>query len=414
MEFYLEESDRDLENKFKSLDSEIDNGKISENLQNFFYENMLPFYKESLENLNKYNLFVSARAMGKTTNVIYMCLYLALSTQTNIFVMRKTANSNENSIYPEFLEKIIRALNYLELDEKKHISYKKEKITLLLEEPISILFEGSYRPEKIKGINGYGIVLTEETQQFSQHDFQIVFPTFRNATKPVKFFCMANIPRQGKRNFLYEIFIKSPLPSYSYFQPQWKDNPAFFKTEDYWSSWVNDNKPLFFNKDNAFKREILGEWTEAENILFPKINELSDPNKATIWIYTNYAGVNYWLGIYQRIGENKFIVVEEKFGDPPLGIKEATTYIENKDIKKPISHLIGWTHYVKPATNDKLSTYFTYNELSINSDCLYALEEAKNAEWDTEEGFNIVGRSVKNDIKGLFVQAIRYAVTIFT
>lgn len=414
-------SDDELISEFNVIkEKEESIASMKDKLKKYFHSKMLPFYKKAFTKLLKYNLFESPRSMGKSVNVTYGSLTIALEKDLNILVLRKTKDANKDSIYLEFSEKLTDAWRDLELPSR-FLNIKGTEIILFpkTDEAIRIAFDGSYNPSRLKGKKGFHIIITEESDEFNQDDFIKIFPTFRDPSRPddIVFLCLTNVPKKGKQHFLYHMFIEDPKPKFRCFSPRWQDNIVQFKTEADWQEWIDDNAPAYYGREKALSREIYGEWLDSEYAIFKHVQSIQAQLPPTHWVNIEESGVSYWLGVHAT--EDRVIIAKEAFGMAPPEVKSAVTLLRKKgetydyEQLRALRELIGAGRFTRLASTNEVASRYASRTLEIWEGCKYALREAKVAEWDVKEGSTLVDRALKPDTEGLFVQAMRYVVGFF-
>lgn len=93
-------------------------------------------------------------------------------------------------------------------------------------------------------------------------------------------------------------------------------HPYTFSYKENIEAWIEEQRGYFYDRENDFKREILGEWLEqSEFNIFKKWEVIDNPNlKANLWVIIYELWEPFSLGIYLK--EDTLVITKELFSLP--------------------------------------------------------------------------------------------------
>lgn len=400
-------------------------------------QKMLPFYQKLFDNLSKFNLVVSARGMGKSYNIAWGIIYRLFSQDADILVIRKTQKSLTNSLLPEIREKFSLLEDILlNKEEQEFVDFKTsftlEKISLTIDKFFkrTIHFKGSMNPLSLKSFkssNPINLIVFEEAEQLSERDLREIIPSFREEN--VTFLFLSNIPPQGRRHFLYKIFIEKPEYNYKTFQPNWQDNFILFRTLDKWQQWQEDNAPLFGGKETkSFRQAILGEWVEdTEDFLISsfQIIERNYENNLKFEISLVLFSTKIYIlliGTHPLRNSNKVFLKKEclcdSIYDAFMKIREWQKEEKLSNIRLHISYdtmifakLIrnqGFVspYYKKMLSQDKWASFFKCYSLCIDFTCEIFINQAEKACYEKDDETSLISSKISRNTEIYALEAL--------
>lgn len=335
----------------------------------------LPSYRKIFQNLSQFSLFCHPRMTGKSHNIVLGVMALALSRKVNVCFSRLTQESLLDSLWREVKEKI----DQLSLNSLFKMTQDK---MVFLPLGVTFFFKGLSHPQSLKGLKGVSLLHIDEAQQVSQSTMQLVVPSIRSQGK-THIILSANLPKEGKRHWLYKAFYENPLKGYAHYEMNQEDNTAFFQSREKVLEWREKQKVFFRGRESAYRREILGEWREeSERQIFKNLYEISlrESPLPQFWVYHYKGGQHLWLGVaYSR--ERTQVVCEDCSRLPSFLRRGERVYIEKSN-----REALFWLRKKGILVREKnlpslakVAEAYAWRELAVCENCPYVWQEVEQA-----------------------------------